>query len=93
MQTPMSIRVAQFIHQAETMTLPEKQNLFWVILERFGSENILNLQTIYTNTGKMIVLPENKSVAKARPNYFEAMRNWKGILKPNFEINEDEFYQ
>jgi len=40
MQTPMTVQIAEIIQQTEKFTKAEKQNLFWVMFEKFGQEDL-----------------------------------------------------
>ncbi len=53
MQIQMTQQVAKIVAETEKMTLNEKQSLFWIMVEKWGQENILNYNT--TNTNQMLI--------------------------------------
>ncbi len=46
MHVPVSKRVAQIIHETESISMQEKLNLFLNLLEKFGRENVFLFQNI-----------------------------------------------
>lgn len=44
MQYPISEKVSKILHEADLISTQEKQNLFWLLLEKFGQERIFSYQ-------------------------------------------------
>jgi len=53
MEIQMTQQVARIFEETEKMTLTEKQSLFWIMVERWGQENVLSYNT--TNTNQMLI--------------------------------------
>jgi len=94
MEIQMTEQVAKIFQETEKMTLNEKQSLFWIMLEKWGQENVLSYNT--TNTNQMLItVPKYLEIRKFgnRKSPFENMKNWQGKLPQNFKMDEEEFYQ
>jgi len=94
MQIQMTQQVAKIVAETEKMTLNEKQSLFWIMVEKWGQENILNYNT--TNTNQMLItVPKYLEIRKVetRKSPFENIKSWQGKLTEDIKIDEEEFYQ
>lgn len=56
MQIQMTPQVADIMQQAENISINEKQNLFWLMLEKFGQENIISYQNIYISDSPSYII-------------------------------------
>jgi len=90
----MTQQVADYIKQTDKLSTEEKQNLFWIMLEKFGQENIFSYNTTSTNQ-MLITVPKYIEIRKSKN---------ENILKSNlqklhyacknkdFEYSDDDFY-
>ncbi len=94
MQIQMTEQVAKIVEETEKMTLTEKQSLFWIMVEKWGQENILNYNT--TNTNQMLItVPKYLEIRKSKnenilKSNLQKLQN--ACLNKDFEYSDEDFY-
>jgi hypothetical protein len=85
MEKPINKKVAQILAQADKMTLSEKRNLFWVMLEKFRQESIFGYQYIYiSETPSFLISFKEYKTTKPR----RKLGIWEGtdyFIAPDFD--------
>ncbi len=94
MQIQMTQQVARIFEETEKMTLNEKQSLFWIMVEKWGQENILNYNT--TNTNQMLItVPKYLEIRKfGNENILKSnlQKLQNACLNKDFEYSDEDFY-
>jgi len=94
MQIQMTEQVARIFEETEKMTLNEKQSLFWIMVEKWGQENILNYNT--TNTNQMLItVPKYLEIRKfGNENILKSnlQKLQNACLNKDFEYSDEDFY-
>ena len=89
MEIPMTQQVADYIKQTDKLSTEEKQNLFWIMLEKFGQENIFSYKIENDNYGIHYILKtKDKKSDKKRK-----LGIWKdkiGFIAPDFNEPLDD---
>jgi len=86
MEIQMTEQVAKIFEETEKMTLNEKQSLFWIMVERWGQENVLSYKIENDENGIHYILNKKKIAnepEKRRIGYFP-----KGSFVMSDDFNE-----
>jgi len=90
MQIQMTTQIADIMQQTENMTLSEKQNLFRVMLEKFGEEKYFDYKTVDIPNGLVYILPFIDNVNGLQTEENNTKRQF-GILKGGIKYMAPDF--
>ena len=60
MEIQMTEQVAKIFEETEKMTLTEKQSLFWIMVEKWGQENVFQIHHVNWNQNALYIELPNK---------------------------------
>lgn len=94
-QRPITKQVDMFVKQTEKLTLSEKQNLFWIILEKFSNDDALSYSVIDIKNTQVYILPHllsnNKPNQRKQLRQPGALKNMIEYIAPDFDEPLDDF--
>jgi len=85
MQTVLTPQIANILQQTRDLSVTEKQNLFWFILQTFGQENIFTYQNIYISNKPSYFISFENELIEPKP------KRKLGIFPEGTFVMSDDF--